>query len=110
MPARPARKPALRLLPSEDARTLRQLARESLDVQDACNLSGVVHSYSRAMSRLWELLPGAGTQTINHHPIARLWADKCAHLTGTQTGIAWVGEAYAAVRELAGERDERADS
>lgn len=94
----------------EDKRDLAQLAREALAVQDACNLSGVVRSYARALSRLWAILPGAGTDAINRHPIAQLWADKCASLTGTQcTG--WAVEAYEATRQLAGEgRGERSDS
>lgn len=101
-PDRAKRKPVLRVLPSQDARTLAQLAREALDVQNACNLSGVVHSYARALSRLRSLLPEASTRTINTHPISQLWADKCAHLTDTQLlGGDWVTGAYAAVYELA---------
>ncbi len=91
--------------PAPDVRSLVELAREALAVQDACNLFGVVRSYARALSRLWSLLPEAGTEAINRHPIAQLWADKCAHLTGTQrTG--WAVEAYEATRQLAEERSE----
>lgn len=64
------------------ARTLRELAQEALDVQDACNLSGVVHGFSRAMHDLCEHVHG--TDARNRHPICVLWADKIAHLTGTQ--------------------------
>lgn len=64
--------------------TMKQLAREALDVQNACNLSGVVHGFSRAISHLRALLPDAGTDEINHHPICILWADKISSLTGTQ--------------------------
>jgi hypothetical protein len=39
----------------KDERTLAQLAQEALTVQDACNLSGVVHGWSRSISRLREL-------------------------------------------------------
>lgn len=65
-------------------KTLTDLAREALAVQDACNLSGVVHGFSRAITRLREVLPNAGTDEINTHPVSVLWADKIAHLTGTQ--------------------------
>lgn len=65
-------------------KTMKELAREALAVQDACNLSGVVHGFSRAITNLRELLPNAGTDAINHHPVCLLWADKIAHLTGTQ--------------------------
>lgn len=65
-------------------KTMKDLAREALAVQDACNLSGVAHGFARALGELRTLLPSAGTDAINHHPIAVLWADKVAHLTGTQ--------------------------
>jgi hypothetical protein len=63
-------------------RTLKQLAQEALDVQNACNLSGVVHGFARAMGDLMEHTKS--TDERNRHPIAVLWADKVAHLTGTQ--------------------------
>ena len=86
----------------EDQRTIGDLAREALDVQDACNLSGVVHSWSRSIKRLRELCPTAGTEQINKSPINKLWADKVAHLTGTQSFNAPdVSDAYAVVKVLA---------
>jgi len=82
-----------------NTRTLAQLAREALNVQDACNLCGVAHSFARAMSDL-----GAYTRSTderNTHPIAVLWADKIAHLTGMQTlGQDTVMRAYHAVHKL----------
>lgn len=63
-------------------RTLKELAKEALDVQDACNLSGVAHGFARAMTDLGEHT--RGTDERNKHPVAVLWADKIAHLTGTQ--------------------------
>jgi hypothetical protein len=67
-------------------RTLAQLAQEALNVQDACNLTGVVHGYSRALSdlRTHAEAGGHGTDWINRHPIAVAWADKIASLTGIQ--------------------------
>ncbi len=70
-------------------RTLAQLAKEALEVQVACNLSGVVHGWSRAITELREVLRSEGiedTAIINTHSINKLWADKCAHLTGMQRG------------------------
>ena len=64
-------------------RSLVELARDALAVQDACNLSGVVHGWSRAISDLWKQ-PGASTPFVNEHAINVLWADKVAHLTKTQ--------------------------
>ncbi len=76
----------------KDERTIVQLAREAMDVQNACNLSGVVHSYSRTLTRLRALLEsgegrrdGDGCGQLNTHPIAQVWADKIASLTRTQT-------------------------
>lgn len=82
-----------------DTRSLKDLARNALDVQDACNLSGVVHSFSRDITRLRALLsaePDFSTDKLNRHPICKLYADKIAHLTGTQsiTG-AGIDHAYA---------------
>ena len=73
-------------------RTLKELAEEALAVQDACNLSGVAQTFARVMRDLCELAPG--TDARNTHPIAVLWADKIAHLTGTQSMNDRVAEAY----------------
>lgn len=81
-------------------RDLSVLAREALDVQDACNLCGVAQSFARAMIDLGAYC--GGTDERNHHPIAILWADKIAHLTGTQSFGAPIGPAYDAVRAMAG--------
>lgn len=85
--------------------TLAKLAREALDVQNACNLTGVVHSFSRACSALRAALPGADTQTINRHPICVLWAAKIADLTGTDVSTERWADAWEACRALA-ESDE----
>lgn len=78
------------------ARSLKDLAREALAVQDACNLCGVAQSFARAMIDLGE--HARGTDERNRHPIAILWSDKIAHLTGTQNlGDDRVAEAYRAV-------------
>lgn len=82
------------------AKTLKQLAAEVLAVQDACNLCGVALAFARAMIDLGEHT--RGTDERNTHPISVLWADKIAHLTGTQTiGVERVLEAYTEVQALA---------
>lgn len=64
-------------------RTIDELLKEAYDVQDACNLSGVVHSFSRAMTELRE--NGINnTEELNTHPVCVLYADKIASLTNTQ--------------------------
>jgi hypothetical protein len=58
--------------------------RTAMTVQDACNLSAVVHSMDEIMSDLWAMARalGQGTAWVNQHPICRLYASKIAHLTG----------------------------
>lgn len=61
------------------------LAREALQVQDACNLSGVVLGFGRAVSRLRKLLEAEGkgsTDQINRHPVCVLWTSKIESLVG----------------------------
>jgi hypothetical protein len=66
------------------SRTIEQLAQEALNVQNACNLSGVVHSFSSVISDLWLIANqnNQGTKWINEHPISILFADKIAQLVG----------------------------
>ncbi len=62
--------------------------RESYQVQDACNLSGVVHSFAAMMAKILaeSRARKKGTDWANQHPIAVLFADKIASLTRTQGG------------------------
>jgi hypothetical protein len=84
---------------------IRLAAEEALNVQDACNLSGIVHSWSRRLARLnekSEIWAKLGTDGRNSHPINILWADKVAHLTGTQSlGLSKVMDAYSECKRLA---------
>jgi hypothetical protein len=79
------------------ARSLKELALEALAVQDACNLSGVAHSFSRAMRELRDM----DAEPWNGHPIMILWASKIASLTHCEDQVTFA-KAYAACRELAG--------
>jgi hypothetical protein len=67
-------------------RSLEVLAREAIDVQNACNLLGVSKGFARAIQDLREALDASGlpsgTDDINRHPIARLWASKVHDMTG----------------------------
>ena len=84
---------------SVKAKALKKAAQDALAVQDACNLSGVVHAFSRAMSVIRE--DTNGTDEANTHPIAILFADKIADLTGSP-GMAGFGEACQACADIAG--------
>lgn len=57
--------------------------KQALEVQEACNLSGVVHSFDAILSRLWDEARrlGKGTDWVNTHPICVLFADKISSLT-----------------------------
>ena len=73
-------------------KTIQELSKEALQVQDACNLSGVVHGFSRAMTDLRELSRQEGwegTDNLNSHPIAVLWSSKIASLTGSDQASAF---------------------
>ena len=51
--------------------------------QSACNLSGLLYSFSDVMQRIRNeaKLKNKGTDWINSHPICRLYAEQVYHLT-----------------------------
>jgi len=55
----------------------------AIDVQSACNLSGVVFSFSRVMNKICKEAEKNkhGTDWKNNHPICRLFAEQIYHLT-----------------------------
>ena len=61
---------------------------DALMVQSACNLSGVVHSFSEILSRLVKEAQeqGKGTDWVNTHPICVLFAEQISHLTTCRFG------------------------
>jgi len=82
-------------------RTIRELAQEAHDVQDACNLTGVVHAFSRAMTDLREIARAEGwesTEKLNTHPIVIMWSSKVSSLCGSECAsefiraIDWVND------------------
>lgn len=56
---------------------------DAMSVQDACNLSGVVHAFSGVMPRIWQevVRNGGGTDDVNRHPICIMYASKIESLT-----------------------------
>lgn len=62
--------------------TYKQAAQAALDVQDACNLSGVLFSFAEVMQFLCDEAhaKNMGTKWKNHHPIVTLFVDKLADL------------------------------
>lgn len=67
--------------------TIQEAAQAALDVQDACNLSGVVRSFNEiVIDVLW---PEAqrldkGTEWVNSHPIVTLFLSKLASLNRSE--------------------------
>lgn len=83
--------------------TLKAAAQAALDVQDACNLSGVAFAFADAMRTVCHFVD-MGTDERNTHPIAVLWIDKMADLCGiphTQGDLSVYSAAYKACRVLA---------
>lgn len=82
-------------------KTLQELATEALNVQDACNLSGVVISFTRVIQELKLHFPNLSTSNFNALPINAMWADKIASLAGAQNMSTehYLG-IYAAVKKL----------
>lgn len=78
---------------------LQKAAKDALTVQDACNLSGVVHAFARAMTVIRESTPG--TEDANRHPVAVLFADKIMDLVG-RPDLSAYGKAYDSCKEIAG--------
>ena len=62
---------------------LARLNREALDVQNVSNLSGVVHSFSKALTELRAALTEQGecsSDAIAQHPVTVLYSDKIQSL------------------------------
>ncbi len=61
--------------------------RNALDVQDATNLSGVVFQFAKDMLQILVEVRSAagGTNQVNIHPVARLYAEQIAWLSGAGT-------------------------
>jgi hypothetical protein len=87
--------------------TYQQAAQTSLDVQDACNLSGVARSFVQVIDavRAESDRIGKGTDWVNRHPIVSLFLDKMASLNQTQclcsANIGSFSKTYAEVHQIA---------
>lgn len=63
--------------------TITEAYKTAMDVQDACNLSGVVRTWAEVTAVIWEDIreKGGGTKAFNSHPINVLFASKVESLT-----------------------------
>jgi hypothetical protein len=67
-------------------KTIADAAKLAIEVQDACNLSGVAASlYNICSDVLWPEANrlGKGTDFVNGHPIVTMFLSKLASLNGT---------------------------
>jgi hypothetical protein len=81
--------------------TMQQAAQTALDVQNACNLSGVLASFKEIVHEvLWPEARrlGHGTEWVNSHAIVALFLSKLTDLNGYQD----FSQAYEAGKKLAG--------
>ena len=85
--------------------TLKEHAKDALNVQNACNLSGVVHSFDKVVTDLWEEANriGKGTDWVNTHPIVQAYVDKLASLARVQANVNNVFDAFDACQKIAEE-------
>ena len=67
---------------------------DAMNVQSACNLSGVVKSFATVMEKIFNkgYEEHKGTDWINTHPICRMYAEQIAHLTNA--GVPSNSESY----------------
>jgi len=86
----------------ESQEKLKYWAQQALDVQDACNLSGVVFAMARMMEDLCAIGReiNQGTSWRNSHPITRLFVDKLNSLACTNVNTVCV-QAYDNCEKLA---------
>ena len=68
---------------------LQAIAKDAIQVQDACNLSGVAQLLTKATKVLWEEVNagrGNGTDFVNTHPVTKLIVNKLSWLAGSESG------------------------
>lgn len=82
--------------------TIKDAAQAAIDVQDACNLSGVLRMWREAMVPIFEAVDN--TPGRNRHPISVCFAVKAASLAGVEPldarDIDIFGAAFHACQEL----------
>jgi len=65
-------------------KNIKQLAKDAIDVQYACNLLGVSKSFAKAVDELYESNDCKGMKECFEHPIITLWLNKMCQLNGCQ--------------------------
>lgn len=77
-------------------KTLKQLAQESIAVQNASNLLGVINGFSKVIENLRDL-----GLSPREHPITKVWVDKINSLTQMQAAsFTEINKAYDEVEAI----------
>lgn len=78
--------------------TLSELAKQAIQIQDACNPLGLTKSFAEAIQDLGDLMRAKGnfsTRDLCYHPVFRLWASKIHSLAGLGlSDLDTFGDAY----------------
>ena len=85
-------------------KTLQQLAKDCLSVQNACNPIAIANGYGKALSDLRQALASAGLpndhSAIKNHPINVWWLCKLCDLSGYSNESA-SSESFSKLAEIA---------
>ena len=65
--------------------TIKQAAQQALDVQDACNASGIAHSMLDCMAAI--RADESNTVSVNRHPIVTMFLLKLSELNGCGSSL-----------------------
>lgn len=87
-------------------RSWKELAKEALDIQNACNLSGLVYAFAAIIKEIRCRLNDEGvnsTDIINTHPICILFTDKLASLASGDNSSLNFWKAYDWAKKMADE-------
>jgi len=81
--------------------TYKEAAEQALACQDACNLSGVVHTFSEAVSAVWDEAhrTGEGTEWVNTHPICTMFITKIQSLNDYRASYPFVWDEVKKIAE-----------
>jgi uncharacterized protein (UPF0548 family) len=86
--------------------TYQQAAKAAIEVQDACNLSGVAFSFAEAMQAICDeqCRLGEGTDWKNRNPVAQLFLWKMVDLAGldVRDDSRQFSAVHSAVRKISG--------
>ena len=83
-------------------RTLKELAQEAIDVQNASNLTAVVRTFASALDDLWQyaVVGGHGTEWVNRHPVTRAYVSKLTSLSSHEASDSTFSEVMRLSAEL----------